>query len=142
MRVPSSRLGFSKTSTTSAIPAALRTDEPLKITSSIASPRRLLADCSPSTHLNASTTFDFPHPFGPTIPVIGESNTNSVRSANDLNPLRTSFFRRMWGMSSLTRKSKDEGRRVKDENDRLAHVRLHPSAFILHPLVSPTARGC
>ena len=72
-----------------------RADEPLKITSSIASPRRLLADCSPSTHLNASTTLDLPQPLGPTIPVIGESKTNSVRSAKLLKPCRISFFRRM-----------------------------------------------
>src|SRR6478672_1568931 len=70
MRVSSARLGFSNTSTTSAIPAGLRPPLPLKMTSSIASPRKLLADCSPSTHLNASTTFDLPQPLGPTSPVI------------------------------------------------------------------------
>src|SRR5678815_1125731 len=95
--------------------AGLRPPEPLKITSSIASPRSDLADCSPSTHLKASTTFDLPQPLGPTMPVMGESKWNSVRSANDLNPLRTSFFKRMRVRSSLTEQSKAEGRRRKDE---------------------------
>ena len=41
---------------------------PLKITSTIDSPRRFLADNSPSTHLTASITLDLPQPFGPTTP--------------------------------------------------------------------------
>ena len=86
MRDPSSRLGLSKTRVTSATPDGLRPAEPLKITSSMASPRRLLALCSPRTHLNPSTTLLLPQPLGPTIPVIGESNTNSVRSAKLLKP--------------------------------------------------------
>src|SRR6478672_10611315 len=89
------RLGFSKTSVTSAIPAGLRLPEPLKMTSSIASPRRDLADCSPSTHLKPSTTLDLPQPLGPTTPVIGASKTNSVRSAKLLKPCRMSFFNRI-----------------------------------------------
>ena len=44
-------------------------DVPLKITSSIPDPLKLLAEVSPITHLRASTTFDLPQPFGPTIPV-------------------------------------------------------------------------
>ena len=79
------------------MPAGLRLPEPLKMTSSIASPRRLLADCSPSTHLKPSTTLLLPQPLGPTMPVMGESKTNSVRSAKLLNPCRISFFRRMGG---------------------------------------------
>src|SRR5881227_80727 len=89
------RLGFSKTSVTSAKPAGLRFPEPLKITSIIASPRRDLADCSLSTHLKPSTTLLLPQPLGPTIPVIGESKTNSVRSAKLLKPCRISFFSRI-----------------------------------------------
>ena len=42
-----------------------RVGEPLKMTSAISLPRRLLTLCSPSTHLMASTTFDLPEPFGP-----------------------------------------------------------------------------
>ena len=68
------------------MPAGLRLPEPLKMTSIIASPRRLLADCSPSTHLKPSTTLILPHPLGPTMPVMGQSKTNSVRSAKLLNP--------------------------------------------------------
>src|SRR5439155_13832355 len=95
MRLPSLRFGFSKTRMTSDRPAGLRALEPLKMTSIMASPRRLLADCSPSTHLQPSTTLDLPQPLGPTMPVMGESKTNSVRSAKDLNPCRMSFFRRI-----------------------------------------------
>src|SRR6266478_5682324 len=84
------------------MPAALRPPEPLKMTSIMASPRRLLADCSPSTHLKPSTTLLFPQPLGPTIPVIGESKTNSVRSAKLLNPCKISFFKRMGLRSSMT----------------------------------------
>jgi len=36
-----------------------------------------------------------PQPLGPTMPVIGESKTNSVRSAKDLKPWRMSFFSRI-----------------------------------------------
>ena len=46
-----------------------KSDVPLNITSSMPKPLKLFADVSPIHHLNASTTFDFPHPFGPTIPV-------------------------------------------------------------------------
>jgi hypothetical protein len=34
----------------------------------------------------ASTMLDFPHPFGPTMAVIGSGKVNVVRSTNDLNP--------------------------------------------------------
>ena len=56
------------------------------MTSSMARPRRCLADCSPMTHRIASTTFDFPHPFGPTIEVIGSGKLMDVLSTNDLKP--------------------------------------------------------
>ena len=54
---------------TSAIPTPARESVPLKITSAISPPRSALADCSPSTHRMASSTLDFPHPFGPTTAV-------------------------------------------------------------------------
>src|SRR5689334_23303010 len=88
-------LGFSNVIVMLAIPLGLRAVEPLKITSIIAPPRRLLADCSPRTHLMASTTLDLPHPFGPTMPTIGLSKTISVRSAKDLKPETVSLARRM-----------------------------------------------
>jgi len=40
----------------------------------------------------ASTLFDFPHPFGPTTPVIGSSKVRTVRSTKDLNPQISSRF--------------------------------------------------
>src|SRR5690606_20237814 len=49
---------------TSAAAVGLRASLPPKITSSIRSPRRLFALCSPSTQVKASTTLLLPHPFG------------------------------------------------------------------------------
>ena len=65
---------------------ARRLPEPLKITSAISRPRRLLTLCSPSTHLMASTMFDLPEPFGPTTTVMPGGNSNRVRSAKLLKP--------------------------------------------------------
>src|SRR5437763_14884696 len=42
---------------------------PAKMTSSISPPRRDLALFSPIAQRSASTTFDLPQPFGPTMPV-------------------------------------------------------------------------
>jgi hypothetical protein len=48
--------------------------------------------CSPSTHEIASTTFDFPHPFGPTMQVVPVPlNVTTVRSQNDLKPTISTF---------------------------------------------------
>ena len=61
--------------------------EPEKMTSVILSvPRKDLTDCSPSTHLTASTTLLLPEPLGPTIPVIPLSKSISIVSAKDLKP--------------------------------------------------------
>src|SRR5207247_1058552 len=43
---------------------------PLKMTPATASPRSDFADCSPKTLRTASSAFDFPQPFGPTIAVM------------------------------------------------------------------------
>ena len=67
-----------------------RLAEPLKITSAISLPRRLLTLCSPSTHLMASTMFDLPEPFGPTTTVIPWGNSNRVLSAKLLKPTSSS----------------------------------------------------
>ena len=56
------------------------------MTSSMARPRRCFADCSPITQRMASTMFDLPQPFGPTIDVIGSGKEIDVLSTNDLNP--------------------------------------------------------
>src|SRR6476619_1261306 len=75
-----------KRSRTSADAVGLRASLPLKITSSILSPRRLLALCSPITHVIASATLLLPQPFGPTIAVTPLSKASSERSENDLKP--------------------------------------------------------
>src|SRR5262245_41852165 len=71
---------------TSAAAPGLRASLPLKITSSILSPRRLLALCSPSTHVMASATLLLPQPLGPTMAVTPWSKASSDRSEKDLNP--------------------------------------------------------
>src|SRR5262249_44418836 len=76
---------------TSAMPVGFRSRVPLKITSSILPPRRLLADCSPNTHDMASAMLLLPQPFDPTTQVMPSPNKTVVRSANDLNPLISSF---------------------------------------------------
>src|SRR5262245_37964124 len=65
------------------------------MTSSIRSPRRLLADCSPSTQVMASATLLLPQPLGPTIAVTPSSKASSARSENDLNPDISRRSRRM-----------------------------------------------
>ena len=66
---------------------ALRDLEPEKIISLIEPvPRNVLTDCSPNTHLTASTILLLPLPFGPTIQVIPLSKLSSILEANDLKP--------------------------------------------------------
>src|SRR6266404_6090572 len=56
-------------------------------------PRKLFADCSPSTQLIASLRFDLPHPFGPTTAAMPPPlNRSSVRSQKDLNPWISTRF--------------------------------------------------
>ena len=84
VRSPSTSPRISETST---IPCGFRDSVPLKITSSIRSLRKVFVLCSPSTQLMASTTFDFPQPFGPTMQVVPVPlNVTTVRSQNDLKP--------------------------------------------------------
>src|SRR5689334_23115480 len=71
---------------TSAKPIAETPWAPLKMTSSISSPRTDLYDCVPRTHLMASTTLDLPQPLGPTTPVTPVVKSNAVRLAKDLKP--------------------------------------------------------
>ena len=60
---------------------------PLKMQSDMRSARSILWLCSPSTQEMASTTFDLPHPFGPTMQVIPlPLNVIGVFSQNDLKP--------------------------------------------------------
>src|SRR5690606_26051514 len=66
-----------------------------KMTSVISDPRRALADCSPMTHLMASTTLDLPQPLGPMMAVMPSSKSKVIRSANDLKPYVSSRLRRI-----------------------------------------------
>src|ERR1051326_3219301 len=78
---------------TSAIPVGFRSRVPAKITSSMRTPRRLLADCSPNTHEMESAILDFPHPLGPTTAAMpSPGNFSSVRSQKDLKPRICSFL--------------------------------------------------
>ena len=83
---------FSNVSETSARPDAALVLDPLKIRSSRLSDRSDFILCSPITHLMASTIFDLPQPFGPTIPVIGLSSRIRVLSAKDLKPFISKDF--------------------------------------------------
>src|SRR5581483_4405706 len=75
------------------MPVGLRSRVPAKITSSMRTPRRLLADCSPKTQEIASEMLDFPQPLGPTTAAMpSPGNFSSVRSQKDLNPRICSFF--------------------------------------------------
>src|SRR5271156_6551481 len=98
---------------TDANPSGLRSRVPAKMTSSILAPRKLLADCSPSTQLMASLRLDFPQPLGPTTAAIPEpANFISVRSKNDLKPcistrlsfskISVPFHYRLGGWSMVT----------------------------------------
>src|SRR5256714_5362143 len=88
--IPSSSAQSVNVSDTSANPTGLRVSAPLKITSAISSPRRDLADCSPSAQRTASSTLDFPQPFGPTIAVTPSWKLKMVLSAKDLKPKSSS----------------------------------------------------
>src|SRR5581483_2235146 len=90
---PSYTSGSTSVSDTSAMPVGLRSRVPAKMTSSILMPRRLLADCSPSTHVIASDMFDFPQPLGPTMAAMpSPASCTSVRSQNDLKPRICTFL--------------------------------------------------
>ena len=75
---------------TSARPNAGRRPVPAKMTSSILVERTVRGPWAPSTHATASTTFDFPLPFGPTTTVSPGSNSRVVDSAKDLKPFKVS----------------------------------------------------
>jgi hypothetical protein len=68
---------LSKCSVPSAMPEGARRSVPLKMTSVISLPRRLVGRPSPRIHLTESMTFDLPQPFGPTTAVKPRSNVDS-----------------------------------------------------------------
>src|SRR5436305_12598394 len=75
------------------MPVGLRSRVPMKMTSSMRAPRRLLADCSPSTQEMASEILDLPQPLGPRMAATPSPwNLSSVRSQKDLKPRICSFF--------------------------------------------------
>src|SRR5690242_8938377 len=78
---------------TSARPSGARPAVPAKMTSSIFPPRNALAPCSPRTQLMASTTLDFPEPFGPTTQVMPGSRRSVVAEAKDLKPFSVRLLR-------------------------------------------------
>src|SRR6056297_801659 len=90
-----SPLSFSKVIDARATGAGFRLFVPLKRTSPICSSRSSEDLCSPKTQRIASTTLDFPDPFGPTTPVIRSLKCMTVSRAKLLNPFisrRRSFI--------------------------------------------------
>src|ERR1700733_15816129 len=81
---------LSNMSSTDAVLIGLRAEEPLKITSAMESPRRFLAEDSPSTQRTASMMLDLPQPLGPTTPTRLLGKWMSVGSTKVLKP--TSFI--------------------------------------------------
>src|SRR5579863_10488871 len=86
---------LSKLSSMEAVPTGLRAEEPLKITSAMESPRRFLADVSPSTQRTASMMLDLPQPLGPTMPTRLLGKWMKVGSTKDLNPASLILLSRM-----------------------------------------------
>src|SRR5216683_8218436 len=113
-RAASASSGSSIVIITSANPIGGRFVVPLKMQSAMRSARSDLWLCSPSTQEMASTTLDFPHPFGPTMQVVPVPlNVTTVRSQNDLKPT-ISTFRSLSKLSSFV-------------PHRAANLRLAPS---------------
>src|SRR5262245_61546295 len=94
-----SRSSRSIKSETSAMPSGPCSALPLKMTSSISEPRRCFGLCSPSTQRMASTTFDFPHPLGPTMAVTPGGSSSTVRAMNDLKPFSSICLIRIRALS-------------------------------------------
>src|SRR6267378_1660557 len=91
-RAASASSASSMVMVTSARPNGGRLVVPLKMQSAMRSARSDLWLCSPRTQEMASTTFDFPQPFGPTMQVVPEPlNVTTVRSQNDLKPTISTF---------------------------------------------------
>ncbi len=75
------------------MPVGLRSRVPAKMTSSILTPRRDLADCSPRTQVMASEILDLPQPLGPTMAAMPSPESwTSVRSQKDLKPSIWTFL--------------------------------------------------
>src|SRR5210317_1060731 len=83
---PNLPMELSNSSSMLHCPEGFLKSEPLKITSDIDSPRRFLAESSPSTQRTASITLDLPHPLGPTTATIFVGKDILVGSTKLLNP--------------------------------------------------------
>src|SRR5205085_10570239 len=112
-------------SDTSAMPVGLRSRVPAKITSSMRTPRRLLADCSPSTHEMESEILDLPQPLGPTTAAMpSPGNFSSVRSQKDLNPRICNFFS-LSNLLLLQKSAKDQTRHIAGQRSQHANIGPH-----------------
>ena len=93
-----------------AAAVGLRASLPPKITSSMRSPRKLLALCSPSTQVSASTTLLLPQPFGPTMAVTPLSKVNSDLSGKLLKPAISRRCNRMNSPFPVVRQTKSRSK--------------------------------
>ena len=80
------------------MPSGLRVSVPLNTTSTSFEHLRAVGFCSPRTQRIASETFDFPHPFGPTMAISPGSKSSFVLSAKLLKPVMSMFLRYMSGL--------------------------------------------
>ena len=85
-------LVFSNVKLTWASCPGFRFFVPLKMTEFILSSRNSALFCSPKTQRIASTTFDLPEPFGPTMPITSSLKCNIVSLAKLLKPFISSVF--------------------------------------------------
>src|SRR5438552_1449473 len=122
---------------TSARPRLFREVEPLKMTSAISPPRRLLALCSPRIQRTASTMLLLPDPFGPTMAVMPAGKSNRVFSAKLLNPISSSRFNMQRSLQRPEAARAANGSAAFEDVGRL-RVRaraLEQFRLVFHPLI-------
>src|SRR3989344_5339848 len=98
----SHRLQLSNKTFTAARFMRGKAGDPPHIKSSPRFERMDFIDCSPRTKRNASATFDFPLPFGPTMEAMAAPNRSSVFFPNDLNPVSSIDFKYITNSLQLT----------------------------------------
>src|SRR5215472_7479285 len=100
--------------------------------SSILLPRRRVGACSPSTHRIASTTLDFPQPFGPTTAVMPGAKPIVVESRKDLKPSNSRLLRRMLHRlhhtTACTKTYRNEPQMIKTKPNLLCVTEQTPTA--------------
>jgi len=87
---------LSNTNDASAKPNDFLLCVPANMMSCVLAPLSDFILCSPSIHLMQSDILLFPEPFGPITLVIPGINSNTVLSANDLNPCISNLFKYMF----------------------------------------------